>query len=134
MIQTSFSDPVIPQGGAINEEVIWEATVPTGVTFPFTVHSIYGIDSDGTVPSFVMYLSNYVNHPITGPVGAWSEATYIDTQVPVDFPIGTFDCLTLVGYIEGEELYYIDFKIDGSILTVEPGLGASIVSTSFSAI
>ena len=49
-----------------------------------------------------------------------------------DAPLGTYDCLTMVGYEEGGLMYYYDWKIDPSVLTIEAGLGATIISTSFS--
>lgn len=129
--QTSFSDPVIPQGGAILEQVTWDATVPSGVTFPFVVFSGYGTGT--TVDNFVEKFYGFGFHdvPLTGPLVDARQTTPVGYIFEANAPIGTYDCLTMVGY-EDEGIWVIDWKIDPSILTIEPGLGASIISTSFS--
>jgi len=128
---TSFSDPIIPQGGTILETVTWDASVPSGVTFPFVVFSGYGT---GTTPDNFdekFYGFGYSNVPLTGPKVNARQETYVGYIFEDDAPIGTYNCLTIVGYLDGETIMILDWKIDASILTIEAGLGATIISTYF---
>ena len=129
--QTSFVATVIPQGGAINEVVTWDASVPSGETFPFAVFSGYG---SGTDPStFVEAFRGFGKHdwPLTGPLVDARQVTNVGYIFDSTAPVGTYDCLTMVGYIDLGQIHFIDWKIDTGILTIEAGLSATIVSTSF---
>lgn len=141
--QTLFSDMgrramgylTIPQGGRILETVSWLATVPTGVTYPFKVYSIFGNDTNGTVDGFQQIFYTHVEEaPLTGPLVGVMQNTDLVYYFPADAPIATYDCLTMVGYTEADLIYYFDFIIDSDIVTIEPGLTATIVATSFSAL
>jgi len=129
--QTTFGLPV-PQGSWIREDVTWDATVPSGETFAFELRSGYGTGT--TVDNFIekFYGFGWNEISLTGPlVDARQTDTPIGYKFEADAPVGTYDCLTLVGYVDGETYYYFDWKIDPNVITIEPGLGASIVSTSF---
>lgn len=122
--QTTFGTP-IPEGGVVDEQVGWEATVPTGTTFTFAIYGVFGHGT--TIENFVaVFGGNYVERTETGPISV-SFIDHIQTQIPVGVPTGDYDCLTMVGYIEGDQMYYFDFRIDPAI-TVEVGLGATIIN------
>ncbi len=137
--QTSFGDPVtlgagiIPQGGTIQDSVDWEASVPTGTSFTFRVYSFYGVDVDGTPESFSQIFGMWAQRIVTGPSETpWTNN--LQKVIPIDAPLGTYDCLTIVGYEEATQIFMFDFKIDLDVMTVESGLGATIISTAFSSV
>lgn len=132
IIQT-FADPVIiPQGGMIAEIINWEATVPSGETFPFRIYSVYGNDIDGTPENFQFVLPNYMEEDVlTGPLVDSLRSTTVTSQIEVDAPIGTYDCLTMIGSDDGTIVTIMDFTIDLGILIIESGLGAAIIATEF---
>ena len=132
--QTSLADPIVPQGGAILETVIWDASVPSGTTFPFKVYSAYGNDVDGTPESFQESFYGYAFNdiPLTGPLVDARQTTLVGYLFESDAPIGTYDCLTIIGYEESGVIYILDWTIDLNVLTIEQVLAAGIVSTSFS--
>lgn len=131
--QTSFGAGIIPQGGTIQDSVNWIAQAPTGVTFTFRVYSLYGKDVNGTPEAFTQIFGMWAQRIVIGPSGV----TYTDKLqkvIPTDAPLGIYDCLTIVGYEEAAQIFMFDWQIDKSVMTVEVGLGATIISTAFAKI
>ena len=124
--QTAF-DPEIPQGGQIKEIVNWQASVPDSHTFALV--SVYGTGSSIQE----IYDSMVAMGAIAVNTTSASRTDDIFTLIPEDAPIGTYSCATIIceSYNGGFQNVY-DSKIDASVLTIVPGLGAKIISTSFS--
>ena len=120
----------IPSGGTIRETVNWDAIVPSSETFNFYIFSIYGHDVDGTPENFSAVFSEYIQ---TGEISSISRTDNLDVVIP-SIPLDTYDCLTIVGDFDGSTIYTFDYVIDSAVLTIEAVLGATIISTSFSAV
>lgn len=133
--QTSLSDPEVPQGGTIRETINWEASVPDhGIaTHNFYLLSIYG---SGTTEADI--LANMVSgaYIILTVVSESRVGDYIDNPIAADAPLGTFSCATFIAEdFDGTTIIGVyDSKVDVNVLTITPGLGATIISTSFSSI
>ena len=129
--QTSLSDPEVPRGGTIREILGWEATVP-GVSHTFYLLSFYGAGTtiEEILANVVAY--NY----ITETVSNQSIQSNIDTPIVEEAPLGTFSCATIIAEsFDGATINGIyDSKVDANVLTITPGLGATIISTNFSSI
>lgn len=130
-------DPQVPRTGTIRETLGWMGTSPGTTTHTFYLVSMYGEGT--TVEDFggvVAY--GYITSEIFGP--GQSKVDDIDTFIPEDAPLGTYACLTMIAEsIEvtatGISVYGIyDAKLDPDVLTITPGLSATIVSTNFSSI
>jgi len=129
IIQTSLAAVTVPQGGIIRETVFWTGTVPTGPNFLFSIASTYGDDIDGTLTNFSGAFGTTAGHIGEGNT-TFNAITNVDKTIPSGAEIRTYDCLTMVGYIDTEAGQFVafHFRIDQSILTVESGLGATITS------
>ena len=133
--QTSFADPItladVPRGGTIRETLFWEGTVPGISSHTFTLLSFYGtgITESEILANVIAY--NYITGEIFGP--GQSMQSEIDTIIAEDAPIGTFSCATFIAEgFDGSTISGIyDSKLDANVLTITPGLGANIISTSF---
>ena len=131
--QTSFTDPMalsdVPRGGTIREIVTIDFIVPSG-TYIFYVLSFYGvgITMEEILSQLVAY--NY----ITIEAVQQQYTRPIDTPIDVNAPVGTYSCATVIADdFDGSTIYGIyDSKVDANVLTITPGLGATIISTSFS--
>jgi len=144
--QTAF-DPEVPQGGAIRETIGWEASVPDHgtATHTFYLFSIYGSET-GTETTEEEKVTNIINTKVAGAyitvdTYSMSRTDDVDTYIPTDAPTGTYSCATIIAedYVDTDGdgvpdsitgIY--DYYVDTDILTVVKGLGATIVSTSFS--
>ena len=130
MINQTLSDPEVPRGGTIRETVMWEGLVPGIASHNFNVISVYGVGT--TVEEILanVVAENFVTESVVGP--GQSLQSNIDTPIAENVPLGTYSCVTLiVDTVTGEEY---DAKIDANVLTITPGLGATIISTSFSSV
>ena len=129
MINQTLIDPEVPRGGIIRETLGWEATVP-GASHIFYLLSFYGA---GT--TIEQILANVVAYNyITAEVSNQSIQSNIDTPIVAEAPLGTFSCATIIAEgFDGSTIAGVyDFKVDANVLTITPGLGAKIISTSFS--
>ena len=131
MINQTLSDPEVPQGGTIREILGWEATTP-GASHTFYLLSFYGAGTtiEEILANVVAY--NY----ITETVSNQSIQSNIDTPIVEEAPLGTFSCATIIAEsFDGATINGIyDSKVDANVLTITPGLGATIISTNFSSI
>ena len=132
--QTEFLDPVtlatepVPVGGTIQEQIGWECNVTSGLTFEFAIMGTYGHGT--TMENFVGagfggIVTRSVPGPFTPADGSWIDR--IDVVIP-SVPLGVYDCLTMVGFVEGEQFYYFDSRVDTSVITVEAPVGARIIN------
>ena len=130
--QTSLSDPEVPRGGTIRDILGWEGTAPSGITHTFYLLSFYGAGTtiEEILANVVAY--NY----ITETVSNQSIQSNIDTPIVEEAPVGTFSCATIIAEdFDGATITGIyDSKVDVNVLTITPGLGATIISTNFSSI
>ncbi len=138
--ESSFVNPVtlatepVPIGGTIQEQIGWEASVTTGITFDFALMNNYGHGTD--LANFVSSgFGGFAYRSVTGPWtptdGSFTDP--IDTVIP-DVPLGVYDCLTFVGYVEGVDFYFYHGVINVGAITVEVPIGATIINTSFTRI
>lgn len=134
-IYKTLIDPEVPQGGAIRETIVWEASVPGGGEHTFWLVSIYGT---GTTPDEIL------NNKVCGraievtTVGDISRADDVDSVVWDDIPLGTYSCATFIAenydpVIEEPTTIY-DSRVDADVLTVIKPLGAEISTTGFESI
>ncbi len=126
-------DPEVPRGGTIRETLGWEGMVPGATSHTFYLLSFYGAGTtlDEILANVVAY--NYMTLEISG---SQSIQSNIDTPIAEDTPLGNFSCATFIAEgFDGSTIIGIhDAKVDANILTITPGLGAIIISTSFSSI
>ncbi len=134
MIQTSLSDPQVPRTGTIRETLSWEGTSPGITTHNFYLISFYGIGTTEAEILSNVVAYNYKISQIFGP--GQSKQDNIDTFIPEESPLGTFSCATIIADdFDGATIYGIyDSKVDINVLTITPGLSATIIGTSFSSI
>lgn len=136
--QTSFAEPMtlsdVPRGGTIRETISWEGIVPGAMSYPFYLLSFYGVGTtmEEILSQVVAY--NYITQFVEGP--GQSLQSQIDTPIAVDAPVGTFSCATIIadGFDGATITGIYDSKVDANVLTITPGLGATIISTSFSTV
>ncbi len=127
---TSFADPEVEQGGWIRDIVDVEITVPPTETHSFYILSFYGT---GTGMNAILESLVALDYLTTGAITSGSYQYYVQTQIPTNAPLGTYSCATIIADgFDGSTIFGIyDTKIDLNVLTIVPGLTASIVSTSF---
>ncbi len=134
MINQTLSDPEVPLGGTIREILGWEGIAPSGITHTFYLLSFYGAGTtiEEILGNVVAY--NYITGEIVGP--GQSMQSNIDTPIAEGAPLGTFSCATIIAEgFDGATITGIyDSKVDTNALTITLGLGATIISTSFSSI
>ena len=133
-INQTLADPEVPRGGTIRETIFWEGTAPGITSHTFYLLSFYGVGAtvEEILSQVIAY--NYTTGEIFGP--GQSMQSEIDTIIAEDAPIGTFSCATFIAEgFDGSTISGIyDSKVDANVLTITPGLGASIISTSFSSV
>ena len=133
-INECFADPEVPRGGTIREILGWEGIVPGATSHTFYLLSFYGVGStiEEILGNVVAY--NYITAEVFGP--GQSVQSNIDSPLAEDAPIGTFSCATIIAEnFDGSTITGIyDAKVDSNVLTITPGLGATIINTSFSSI
>ncbi len=122
--------PEVEQGGTIRETINWDALVGVG-THPFYLFSMYGV---GTTESEIL-ANQLMVHWFVKDVATGTYTTSINATVPSNAPIGTYSCLTIIAddfnTTTGDILGIYDSEVDANVLTIVPGLGATIVSTNF---
>ncbi|GAI07094.1 unnamed protein product, partial [marine sediment metagenome] len=73
------------------------------------------------------------NHIVVTTMSSVRE-DYMDAPIDPYAPTGTYSCATFIAEsFDGTTISGIwDMKVDPNVLTITPGLGAVIISTSFS--
>jgi len=134
---TSFADPEVEQEGTIRETLGWEASVPPHGT---ATHSFTQLVFIGVGTTIDELLSNSFDPTVFGmwaetmPVYSGSYLDNLDMYVPLGIPLGTYSVLTIICEdFDGATISGVwDSKVDVNVITVVQGLGATIISTSFS--
>ena len=130
-IYNTLSDPEVPRGGTIRESVGWEGVAPSGITHTFYLHSFYGAGTTMEEILSQVVAHNYITSEILGPGQAL--VSEIDAPITEDAPLGTFSCLTIIAEDFAGVLMY-DSRIDVDVLTITPGLGATIMDVGFASV
>ena len=123
-------------GQTITDQVGWEVSVPSG-TAKFSVISIYGHDTNGTVQGFKQMGGSY----ITVTTGSSSRVDKVLYKVSSAFASGgSYDAITIIGTpVTNGQIRVYAYKIDKGVLTIgsssappsNPSTNARIISTSF---
>jgi len=134
MINQTLVNPEVPLGGTIRETLFWEGIAPSGTTHTFYLLSFYGTGTtmEEILANVVTY--NYITGDIVGP--GQSVQSEIDSLIDEGAPLGKFSCATIIADgFDGSTITGIyDTQIDVDVLTITPGLGATIISTNFTPI